>query len=173
LPAEEEVDIVNEHDRVTGSSTLGECLDGGLLHRAVAVLLIRSTGKLVLQQRSKRDLWHPGLWTLSSTGHVKKGETYDAAAVRELEEELGVKAKLGTVKKYLIPPIHSAGLTEHEWVTFYVARTDWPCRIDDAELEGVKEVNEPELRRMLDDGSMTPDAVIPLTEYLRRRQKSK
>lgn len=143
-----------------------------MLHRAVAVLVIRSTGEFVLQQRSRHDLWQPGLWTLSCTGHVKKGETYDAAAVRELEEEVGVKANLAIFKKFLLPPIHSAGFTEREWVAFYVARTDLPCRIDTTELEGVKEVDGPQLRLMLDDDSMTPDAVILLTEYLKHGRKS-
>ena len=84
LPATEELDLVDEEDRVVGSATIEECLVKGILHRAVAVLVIRRDGRFVLQQRSKSDLWQPGLWTLSCTGHVKGGETYASAASREL-----------------------------------------------------------------------------------------
>ena len=166
MPAGEMVDIVDERDSVIGTATIGVCLEKGLLHRAVAVLVVRSNGEFLLQQRSRRDVWHPGLWTLSSTGHVKSGEAYDEAAERELNEELGISAGLVRLRKHLLPPIQSGELTERELVTFYVARTDMPCRIDRAEVEGVKEVATPQLQRMLNDGSMTPDAVILLAEYL-------
>ena len=164
--------MVNGHDVVTGRATIKDCLEKGLLHRAVAVLVVRSNGNFVLQQRSKRDLWQPGLWTLSSTGHVRAGEAYKEAAVRELGEELGISAKLVRLKKRLMPLIRSGGLTEREWVSSYVTRTDKPCRIDRTEVESVKEVDEPRLRLMFDGGSMTPDAVIILSEYLERHKNS-
>jgi isopentenyldiphosphate isomerase len=173
MPREEAVDLVDEHDTIVGSATVGECVERGLLHRAVAVQVIRSSGKFLLQQRSRKDLWHPGLWTISSTGHVKKGETYDTAAARELKEELGLTANLVLQTKRLLPPIRSDRLVEHEWVSLYFARTDLPCIIDPVELEGVKEVTGPQLRLMLDGGSMTPDAVILLSEYLGGRSKAK
>ena len=166
MPADEMLDVVSERDTVTGRATIKDCLEKGLLHRAVAVLVVRSDGRFLLQQRSKRDVWHPGLWTLSSTGHVMAGEGYDHAARRELDEELGIAAELAVLKKYLLPPIRSAGLTEREWVTLYVARTDAPCMIDPAEVEKAEEVDEPRLRRMFGDGSMTPDAVALMTDYL-------
>jgi isopentenyl-diphosphate delta-isomerase len=169
MAEEEVVDLVDDHDRVVGEATVAECLEKGLLHRAVAVLVIRSDGRLVLQQRSRRDAWHPGLWTISCTGHVKKAEGYEAAAERELFEELGVSAELARSKKYLLPPMSSGALTEREWVCFFIARSDSPLTIDLGELEAAKEVSEQQLRRMMDESSLTPDAVILLTEHLRRR----
>ena len=173
MPGAEEIDLVDENDSVVGSSTIERALRGGLLHRAVAVLVIRSTGKYLLQQRSKKDLWQPGLWTISSTGHVGRGETYAAAAKRELLEELGLEAELSPVKKYLLPLLQSGGLTEREWVTLYVGRTDAPCEIDPIEIEGVREVDEPSLRRMLDGEALTPDAVVLLSDFLGEQAKAR
>jgi isopentenyl-diphosphate delta-isomerase type 1 len=164
------VDLVDERDVVIGTASIRDCLEKGLLHRAVAVLVVRSNGEFLLQQRSKKDLWHPGLWTLSCTGHVKAGEAYDEAAAREFSEELGISARLLRLGKRLLPPIKSGGLTEKEWVALYVTRTDERCRIDRTEVESVKEVAAPRLRRMFDEGSMTPDAVILLREYLEREK---
>jgi len=166
------VDVVDGRDMVTGTSTIRECLAKGILHRAVAVLVIRSGGEFLLQRRSRGDLWHPGLWTLSSTGHVKAGETYDHGALRELNEEIGIVAELERLKKYLIPPIQSHGLIEREWVTTYLARSDLPCKIDRAEVEEVKEADERRIRRMLHGRSLTPDAVILLTEILKDRRNA-
>lgn len=167
--ADEVVDLVDARDRVVGSATVKQCLQGALLHRAVAVLVVRSSGKLVLQQRSRRDAWHPGLWTISSTGHVKKGEEYEAAARRELFEELGVEGSLSPVRKYRMPPFSQGELTEQEWASFFICRTDAPCTIDPVELEGVKEVTEQGLRRVLGRRSLTPDAEIILEDYLKGR----
>ena len=169
MPKGESVDIVDQQDIIVGASTVEKCTRGGLLHRAVAVLVIRGTGKFLLQQRSKRDPWHPGLWTLSCTGHVRSGEAYETAAERELHEEIGVSARLTLAGKRLLPPIHSAGLTEYEWVAFYVAHTDVACKVDRTELEGVREVTEAELRRMVDDDLLTPDAIFLLSDYLNPR----
>jgi isopentenyldiphosphate isomerase len=165
------LDLVSEQDMVKGSATIKDCLEKGLLHRAVAVLVVRSDGRFLLQQRSKTDLWQPGKWTLSSTGHVAAGESYDHAAARELKEELGLGAELVLLRKYLLPPIVSGGMTEREWVTLYVARTDMPCKIDGTEVEQTEEFDEQGLRRMFDDGSMTPDAVMLLTDYLKNQRR--
>lgn len=161
------MDLVDADDRVIGSSTIARCLEEGLLHRAVAVLVLRPGGAFVLQQRSRHDLWQPGLWTISSTGHVRKGEAYEDAARRELNEELGLEGELTPGRKYLLPPISEGELTEHEWVAFFTCRTDSPCRIDPVELESVREVTEEDLRGMLADGPLTRDARTILTDYLK------
>ncbi len=167
------VDLVDDWDSVVGEATIRRCLEEGLLHRAVAVLVVRSDGSIVLQQRSKRDLWHPGLWTISSTGHVKRGESYESAASRELLEELGINAGLRLFKKYRLPPISSGKLTEREWVTLFTCRTDSRCKVDPVELEGVKEVAEGELRRLVDGGPVTPDAKLILADYLKLQEGGK
>jgi isopentenyl-diphosphate delta-isomerase len=166
LPGNELVDLVDAQDSVVGEATIVRCLEEGLLHRAIAVLVTRSSGMLVLQQRSKRDIWHPGLWTISCTGHVRKGESYEEAAGRELFEELGIGAPVRSIKKYKLPPITAGGLTETEWVALFVCRTDAPCAIDPVELETVREVKESELLDMLDRGPLTPDARLILKDYL-------
>ena len=172
MPAnDEQIDRVDENDLVVGSTTVEDAVNHGLLHRAVAVLVMRSDGRFLLQQRSTRDVWHPGSWTISSTGHVMKGEAYQAAAVRELREELGLTPGVSTYRKYLLPPFRSGGLVEHEWVTLFTAQTDAPCRIDTVEVERVNEVDGIQLRRLIDRGSLTPDAVILLRDYLEGRDK--
>lgn len=167
MPADEVVDVVDEDDAVVGSSTLRECLETGTLHRAVAVVLSRPGGNIVLQKRSLHDRWQPGRLTLSSTGHVKKGESYEAAAQRELREELGIDADVRPLGKMLIPPITEDGLTEREWVTLFSASSSAPCTIDRTELDSVSEHSIQELKSMLSGSALTTDAVILITEYLR------
>ncbi|HEV2137417.1 MAG TPA: NUDIX domain-containing protein [Nitrososphaerales archaeon] len=167
MAQDEELDVVDDGDRVVGAATIDRCLREGLLHRAIAVLVKRNNGAIVLQQRSKKDSWHPGMWTISCTGHVRRGESYQQAATRELSEELGLKTKVEEFRKFLLPPISSNGLTELEWITLFTTLTDAPITIDAGELESVLEVREPELRKILTDWPLTPDAKIILEEYVK------
>jgi isopentenyldiphosphate isomerase len=131
--------------------------------------VLRTNGKVLFQQRSKRDLWQPGLWTLSSTGHVKSGESYRDAAKRELDEELGLRSPLRATAKLLLPPLTSAGLTEREWVWLFVSKTDRTATIDPVELESVEEVSLPKLKRMFSGQKLTPDSKIVLRAFLKSR----
>jgi isopentenyl-diphosphate delta-isomerase len=167
LPADEIVDLVDEEDSVIGTATLRDCLEKGLLHRAVDVLVLRTSGSILLQQRSKRDLWHPGLWTLSSTGHVRSGESYRNAAARELCEELGLRSPLWAITKLLLPPFTSRGLTEREWVSLFISKTDLTATIDPVELESVEDVSLPQLRRILSGPRLTPDSKVVLRAFLK------
>lgn len=165
MTGDELIDVVDQYDVVAATRTLDECLRDGLLHRAVAVLVLRPDGKVLLQRRSKSDRWHPGLLTISSTGHVRSGESYASAAERELQEELGIKAPLKAEKKYLIPVLESGGLTEREWVSFFTTETAAPVTLDPVEVDSTEEVGVEELPMLLDEGGVTPDAVIILRDH--------
>ena len=88
--SEEIFDIVNEHDEVVGQNTRREVHARGLWHRAVHVLVFNARGEVFLQKRSMRKDIAAGKWDSSASGHVDSGEAYDACAVRELREELGL-----------------------------------------------------------------------------------
>ena len=46
---------------------------------------------MALQLRSRHASFCPHHWCTTAGGHVKSGETHEEAALRELEEETGVK----------------------------------------------------------------------------------
>jgi isopentenyl-diphosphate delta-isomerase len=161
------LDVVDEEDRPIRKASVKSCVEEGLLHRAVAVIIRRSNGKLLLQRRSTRDLWHPGRWTLSCTGHVRSGETYLRAGRRELYEELGMKAQLKMLCRLLLPKVRSRGLTEWEQVALFASLTDKRAVTDPVELEEVRELSVQEVRRMLSGRKLTPDAKILLSKYFR------
>jgi isopentenyldiphosphate isomerase len=87
------LDVVDDQDRIIGTALKSVCHQRGLLHRSVFVFLFID-GKLALQRRSSKKDVRPNKLTASATGHVVSGESYAAAAKRELREELGVDADL-------------------------------------------------------------------------------
>jgi isopentenyldiphosphate isomerase len=83
-------DVVNERDEVVGRAPRREVHARGLWHRAVHVLVFNARGEVFLQKRSLLKDTAKGQWDSSTSGHLDTGEDYDAGAVRELREEIGL-----------------------------------------------------------------------------------
>ena len=87
---EEIFDVVNERDEVIDRKPRREVHARGLWHRAVHVLVFNARGEVFLQKRSLKKDIAAGKWDSSSSGHLDTGEDYDACAVREMREEIGL-----------------------------------------------------------------------------------
>jgi len=83
------VDVVDDDDNVLSVVERLEAHRRRLLHRIVAVLAFDQKGRLIIQVRKTN-----GLYDHSVGGHVDSAETYGAAAVRESDEELGIRSPL-------------------------------------------------------------------------------
>lgn len=95
--SQEILEVCDRRDRCIGRATRGAIHRYGLRHRAVHILVFDNAGRLYLQLRRDHKDKYPGHWDTSAAGHVSPGESYDAAAARELAEELGLQAKLSRV----------------------------------------------------------------------------
>jgi len=91
---QEFIDIVNENDKIIGKATRKDAFEKGLMHRAAAVLIINNEGKILVQKRAATKKLSPGLFDASSAGGVHSGESYEEAAKRELQEDLGIISNL-------------------------------------------------------------------------------
>lgn len=88
---DERVDILDEQGQPTGKSCLkSEAHRKGLLHPTVHIWLYTQDGRVLIQQRGKHKDTHPLLWDVSVAGHVASGEDIAKAAVREVQEEVGL-----------------------------------------------------------------------------------
>lgn len=81
---------VDGQDRLIGPCRRGDAHRQGLCHRSVHILVFNRLGAVFLQKRSPHKDVNPGLWDTSAAGHVDYGESYEASALRELNEELGI-----------------------------------------------------------------------------------
>ncbi|WP_434588206.1 NUDIX hydrolase [Streptomyces sp. A5-4] len=89
-PAAEILDIVDENDEVVGQAPRGEAYARGLRHRCVFVLARDGEGRYFVHRRTPVKLVFPSLYDMFVGGVVRAGESYDEAALREAQEELGV-----------------------------------------------------------------------------------
>ena len=130
--SEEIFDVVNERDEVVGQQSRSEVHRLGLLHRAVHVLVFNAAGQVFLQKRSLTKDRQPGLWDSSASGHVDAGEGYDACAVRELGEEIGLR--LSEAPRRLFK-LDACAETDQEHVWVYRCEAEGPFRLHPEEIE--------------------------------------
>lgn len=83
------VTVVDEDDNEIGTEYMMDAIKKGMIRRAARVYVFNESGQILVQQRSKNVL-KPLLLDQSAAGHVDAGETYEQAAYRELQEELGL-----------------------------------------------------------------------------------
>lgn len=130
--AEEIFDVVDENDHVIGRNSRSEVHRLGLRHRAVHVLVYNSKGEIFLQKRSMQKDTFPGAWDSSAAGHLDCGEDYDACAIREMREELGLEAQRAPQRLFRITACAETGM-EHVWVYRY--DSDGPFTLHPEEIE--------------------------------------
>src|SRR6266850_2312586 len=124
---EEIFDVVNERDEIIDRRPRSEVHRLGLMHRATHVLVFNSAGQVFLQKRSMSKDRQPGLWDSSSSGHLNSGEDYDACAMRELHEEIGIRLESPPVRLFKLAASTETD-QEHVWV--YCCEAEGPFELD-------------------------------------------
>ncbi|MEM6601743.1 MAG: NUDIX domain-containing protein [Verrucomicrobiota bacterium] len=153
-------DIVDEHDQVIGSAPRSEVHARGARHRAVHIFVFNSQGEILLQLRSAAKDKHPRTWDTSCCGHVDSGETYDIAAAREFQEELGPETlpELQAVAK-----CDACTETGQEFVTVYRTTCEGPFHPCPREIDQLRWVTAAEMER---EFKTTPESYAPALPYL-------
>jgi len=129
---EEIFDIVNQRDEVIGRLPRRLVHADGHKHRAVHVLVFNSRGQIFLQKRSMTKDTFAGAWDSSASGHVDCGEDYDACALRELREELGLILPAAPRRLFKIT---ACAQTQQEFVWVYRCQSDGPFVLNPEEID--------------------------------------
>jgi isopentenyldiphosphate isomerase len=129
-----------------------------LRHRAVHVVVRNRKGEVYLQKRSLRKRIQPGKWDTAVGGHVDPGESYEQAAARELQEELGVSdAGLTPLFAYVW---QTEVETEH--VQSFALVCEGPFQLHPEEIDEGRFFAPEELGRLIASGACTPNLVHEL-----------
>ena len=159
----EYLDVVDEDDRVLDSRPRSECLDEGLLHRAITIFITNSEGEIFIQKRARHVRFYPSLWGPSVGGHVSTGESYSLAANRELKEELGIQCELRELGKFVAPKRETAGGADWEIIAVFAGTLSSTITLSDESEEG-RFVSPQELKRIAETQpeSLTPDLILAM-----------
>ena len=149
-------DLVDERGNRVGKAPRSSCHgDPTLLHQAVHVFVVNAAGELFLQKRSMRKDIQPGKWDTSVGGHVDLGEAAAAAAVRELEEELGCA---GPEPQFMYHYLWRSPV-ESELIRSYKVQAEGPFRLQPEELDGGRFWTVAEIEQALDADVFTPNFI--------------
>lgn len=138
--ADELIDICDDANNLTGVRKMkSEAHRDGTWHRAAHIWIYNSQGEVLLQRRAEGKQLYPGAWDVSVGGHVDAGEEPATAAMRELAEELGLRAVPDELEFFKVvknsPPF--PGFKNNEFYYVYFLKFDGS--VDDLKLQ-VEEV---------------------------------
>ena len=131
IPAEELVEIVDRDNHPIGAVSRRIMRQQRLIHRAVYILVFNRRGELFIQKRSLGKDIYPGCWDVAAGGVVLAGESYPDAALRELQEELGV----GGVKLAYRFDQYFEDDANRVWGRIYTCTSEGPFILQEEEID--------------------------------------
>lgn len=166
LSADEIIDIVDEHDHVIGQSPRGEAYAKGLRHRCAFILARDAEDRIFVHRRTAAKLVFPSLHDMFVGGVVGAGETYDEAALREAEEELGVSGLPRPERLFTF--LYEDG-PRTWWSAVYQVRCELPVSPQESEVAWHAFLTEAELTARLTEWEWVPDGLEGYRRLLKWR----
>lgn len=148
--------IVDKDDNLVGLKPRDEIDFQNDYYRISGVWLTNSRGQVLIAQRKLTKDKDPGKWGPAAAGTLEEGETYEANAYKEAEEEIaltGVTFELGPKMTFEQP--------RHSHLQWFMARVEWPEEKfvpQPSEVERVRWIDEAELAR---DVAANPNKYVP------------
>ena len=132
------LDVADEYGNLTGEVMDREKVhDLNLLHWEVAVFIINNKKQILLQKRAATKRFNPNKWGLCAW-HVNSGESIDDVALREVEEELGLKLSIGDLHVLEKLEVNKRKTNSHLTRIYYAVCNDEKFKVQTEELSEVK-----------------------------------
>jgi len=159
--AQELTAIVDENNNIVGEAPRREMRRQCLPHRASYIFVFNSSGELCIHKRTETKDVYPGFYDVAAGGVVLAGESYEAAAERELAEELGIA---GT------PLSHCFDFWYEDkdikvWGRVFSCVWDGPLVLQPEEVERCEFMPVPGVFRLAEVERFTPDGLVALRKY--------
>ena len=148
---EDNVILVDVHDKQIGLMPKLEAHEKGVLHRAFSVFIFNNKGELMLQRRAFSKYHSPGLWTNTCCSHQRDGESNILAAKRRLNEEMGFVTELIEKTSFVYKANFDNGLTEHELDHIIVGKYNHSPVINSSEVDSWKWMSMEDIRNNIND----------------------
>ncbi|GGX49805.1 NUDIX domain-containing protein [Streptomyces fructofermentans] len=159
--ADEVLDVVDRDDVVVGRARRGDVYARGMLHRCAFIQVRDARGRLFVHRRTAGKLVFPSLYDMFVGGVVGAGETYDEAALREAEEELGVYGL--AAPEFLFKFLYDDGAGRAWWSAVYEVRCDTAVEPQVEEVAWHAFLPEDEVLRRLTEWEWVPDGLDAYT----------
>jgi isopentenyldiphosphate isomerase len=165
---DELIDIYDSKNRPLNEKKMkSEAHRKGLWHRVAHVWIYNSNKEIMLQLRAKDKEVYPNVWDISVAGHIAAGEKEIVSAMREVEEEIGLKIKESELQLLNIRNVQFTTNTtiNNEIIYLYLLKFDGnikQLKIQEEELQEIKFFKLKELEKQLKE---TPEKFTPYGDY--------
>jgi isopentenyldiphosphate isomerase len=160
--ADEIVTIVDEYNRVVGAVPRREMRAQNLPHRSTYILVFNPQGELYVQKRTMSKDVFPGYYDPVAGGVVLAGESYEQGAVRELEEEMGIR----NVPLTWLFDFYFANEHTRVWGGAFSCVYDGTVVLQEEEVESGAFMTIDEVLHQAEIELFTPDGLYVLRWYL-------
>lgn len=123
-------------------------------YRTIYILVFNDKEEILLQKRSSTKDLYPDCWDLSVGGHVDYNSTYEFTAVKEMEEELGIKTsieRLTFLKEVLVKlPLSNEFFNVYK----YQLQKDDELNLSTEEISGIKWMNMEDIKKSMKENTL-------------------
>lgn len=167
---EELFDILTSDGKKTGITkrrSLVHC--DGDWHKAAHVWVYNDKGEILLQRRCSIKDSNPNMLDVSSAGHLSAGEESVIAALRELEEEIGIRAQEADLKYAMTLQYfakENSSFVDNEFIDVYTLKTDLlveEMKFQESEVSEIFFVDAKTFKKMIE--SNQPDLIMHKKEF--------
>ncbi|NQU98583.1 NUDIX domain-containing protein [Candidatus Woesearchaeota archaeon] len=144
----EKLTVVDENDVPVGEATKAEIVRSVLNYRCVHMFIFNKKGELLIGKRPKFKRRFPDKWTSAAGGKVSSGESYERAAYREMDEEIGIKTPLKKHCKFSYINEFYGYTVFHE---LYVGEFEGPFKLAADEVKRVKWISIEEVKKDVEE----------------------
>ncbi len=162
-PHEDQLDVVDEDDRVIGKASWGEVMQKKINHRLAAAIVLNKKGEIYVHKRSKRMLNYSGKYDVKFGGAVKSGENYIDGVNRELEEEAGIKNL--QLKELILIKSRTRRLNANKLI--FTCHHEGPFKLQKEEIDEGKFMSISEIQDFDRKGLLSEAASEIFSAYLR------
>lgn len=164
----EMVDIVDKNDNIIGTTLKTDVYKKGLSNRIVHVFVIHpDSGAIFIQKRSATVRYLPNHYCTSAGGHVRSGENYDTAALREMEEEIGLSTGLHFIEKFIYNCPETSPATPR-FISLYVTYATRGFNLAKEEVSEGFFITTKEFEKILDKDNNLHPQLSPCYEVYRK-----
>ena len=160
--ADEIVAIVDAQNNVVGAAPRREMRANRLIHRSTYILVFNPEGALYVQKRTMMKDVFPGYYDPATGGVVLAGESYEDSAIRELEEEMGIRR----VSLTQLFDFYFADERTRVWGSAFSCVYNGPLTLQEEEVESVVLLTPEEIFRRARTERFTPDGLYVVRRYV-------
>lgn len=149
---------VDEEDNIIEKVTRNDVNEKNLRMRGSIVIIFNKQNQFLVQKRASKKLKFPDNWELGVSETVFYGESYEAAAIRGLKEELNITGISNLDIAFLFKLKHTSSQAKR-WYKIFSLTYNGKIELDKNEVSKSRFVSEDKLNNMFKKEKFAPVAL--------------